>query len=55
MKEIYILWQRGAPDDPVIMAADDFERCNEQMAKYTAAEQYRMRVSRVDLIEDGDE
>lgn len=54
MKDIYILWQRGAPADPIIMAADDIERCNAQLAKYNAVEQDRMRISNVDLIEEGD-
>lgn len=55
MKDIYVLWQRGAPDDPVIMAADRVERCEEEIAKYTAIDQDRLRISKVALIEDGDQ
>lgn len=55
MKDIYILWQLGYPEKPIIMAADDIERCNAEMGKYTAAEQDRLRIDNVDLIEEGDE
>lgn len=54
MKDIYILWRLGSPDRPIIMAADDIERCNAEMAKYSGAEQDRLRIDNVDLLEAGD-
>lgn len=54
MKDIYVLWRLGSPEKPILMAADDFERCNEEMAKYPPIEQQRLRIDNVDLLEDGD-
>lgn len=54
MRDIYVLWRRGDPERPIIMAADDIERCNAEMSRYSAMEQERLRIDNVDLMEGDD-
>jgi hypothetical protein len=54
VKDIYILWRLGSPEEPILLASDDIERCNKEIAKYPAVEQDRLRIDNVDLLEEGD-
>lgn len=56
MKDVYVLITK--PDCGMVRhiyaIADDPERLNAEMAKYTAAEQHYMHVENHDCLEDGD-
>lgn len=52
MKPVYVLRKTDAGD--ILAIADDFERCNEEMARYPAADQSRMRMETHELLESGD-
>lgn len=55
MKQVYVLEAVSClGGGGIVCIADDFERCSEEQARYTAAEQSRMKITVHQLLESGD-
>lgn len=54
--EVYVLWTKSNPFNPIIAVADDPEQLNMMMADFPASEQANMRIWNGDRIvrEDND-
>lgn len=54
MRDIYILRLKSQFGGEILAAADDHDRMDMEMAKFTAIAQSRMEIINTDLLEDGD-